>query len=357
MRKSRAFLIVLAAVVPLLAALVPMATTSNAGAADAPKVLGYILLTEDQGATCDLATVDWATGTVTDLSAPTSADACAHDLAVSPSGVVYGLGSTQDRAAAAFAPAAPSQTLDILVTYAADGTATRTDLAASSGFYRSYPAPGGIAVDANGVIYVLVNGLWADVVTCEASASPPLMDTTAGASDGQVDSVPCLFTANPSTGALTLVGSAQFLGIASILSIGSDEMRTVSLELTNMPVSIAPSLVGEGWLWSTIDPSATERGRLETSMTTATQALNGFDALRSGVTVYGLDFDEASGSIYTTTVDPATDTITRVAKTNTTKLSVGSLAVTVVPEPPTTTTSTSTTTTVPEDVVVPKITG
>ena len=58
--------------------------------AEAVAPMGYTVIAGD--GSCDLATLDLVTGTLTDLPAASSAEACAIDLAAAPDGTVYGIG-------------------------------------------------------------------------------------------------------------------------------------------------------------------------------------------------------------------------------------------------------------------------
>ena len=114
--------------------------------------MGYTVIAGD--GSCDLATLDLVTGTLTDLPAASSAEACAIDLAAAPDGTVYGIGYD-------FGPSAPTATCGPgrrgrarFITYAADGTATTTTIAVEDGTNGGMSYGGGIAVSASGTIYV-----------------------------------------------------------------------------------------------------------------------------------------------------------------------------------------------------------
>ena len=167
-------------------------TTTVAGAASS--ATGYTVIQGD--GVCDLATVDLTTGQLTDLPAASSAEACAVDLAVTPSGKVWGIWGNFFRSGS-ITPQAPVSA--VLVSYAADGTATTVPITdpLSDGYIGL--ADGGIAVAPNGTVYVhLVN----DNPGCDTGTTP---DTTIAPLYAG-DSV-CLFTVNPATGVATIVGT------------------------------------------------------------------------------------------------------------------------------------------------------
>ena len=64
----------------------PSNSNANAVVTTAAPTLGYTIIANDAG--CDLNTINLATGTLTDLPAPSSEAACADDLAVAPDGTV-----------------------------------------------------------------------------------------------------------------------------------------------------------------------------------------------------------------------------------------------------------------------------
>ena len=70
-------------------AVVGWAVPSTGVAGAASSTTGYTIIQGD--GVCDLATVDLATGTLTDLPAASSADACSVDLAATSSGKVWGI--------------------------------------------------------------------------------------------------------------------------------------------------------------------------------------------------------------------------------------------------------------------------
>ena len=120
--------------------------------AEAVAPMGYTVIAGD--GSCDLATLDLVTGTLTDLPAASSAEACAIDLAAAPDGTVYGIGDRQLRRPSASTatwprpprsapssptpPTAPPRTTPIVVEDGTDGGIVY----------------GGIAVSASGTIYV-----------------------------------------------------------------------------------------------------------------------------------------------------------------------------------------------------------
>ncbi len=353
--KGRA--LVVGVVVLSAIASLPIATTSEAGAAEPPEVRGYVLLSDDGGATCELATVDWATGAVTDLPAAASADACATDLAVAPDGTVHGIASRAN-IVTAIEPAAVGPAVGELLTYGEDGAPTRSDIALAADYSFSpwvSTLLAGLAIGADGTVYMLVNGL--DAVTADCSVmtndSVPQAATPA---NGVIYwwGVPCLFELDTSTGLLTLVGSTGYEdGVTLLLTIGSDTMRTMSgtYEFGDqaVPSEMRPS-VALPLYWSTV---AATNGSLVESDTIVRDATSGFDALRSGTTVYTIDVSDPDAPA-TGTVDPATGVVTRLAALSDANVVTGVLGVIEVVETEPTTTTTTTTT---EDAVAPKHTG
>lgn len=353
--KGRA--LVVGVVVLSAIASLPIATTSEAGAADPPEVRGYVLLSDDGGATCELATVDWATGAVTDLPAAASADACATDLAVAPDGTVHGIAPAQGAEDESL-PAASTPTLGELLTYSEGGSPTRTPVSLPTGFDLC-PAPNplaGLAIDADGAVLVMVNGVITSAETCIV---PPYLvgEQSTAPANGVIYTywgVPHLFEFDVATRQLTSVGSTGFdAGAVNLLSIGSDTMRTTSAENPSVPVSTPSALqpaITITYHWSTV---AATNGSLVESDTIVRDATSGFDALRSGTTVYTIDVSDPDAPA-TGTVDPATGVVTRLAALSDANVVTGVLGVIEVVETEPTTTTTTTTT---EDAVTPKHTG
>ena len=277
--------------------------------ADHP-VIGYTLASNDSQSTCELLRIDWATGLTTDLPSTPTADACVTDLAVAPDGTVYGIKAP--------APIPPTSitcvttfcgtTLARLVTFAADGTATITEIGSAStytfgssflgSFYR------GIAVDSSGVIHVMINDLWVDVTTCAPGPAPGSVPGSSVA-DGIHDGSACLFTVDPSSGEMTLVGPSRLPSdVLAGLSIGVDGGRTLSFLLT--PEAVGPSSVDVAY-WGTVNLGS---GEVSPSGTTYPVNNGLFDQLRSGSLIYALVEDPATGGYRTALIDPTTGAIT-----------------------------------------------
>jgi hypothetical protein len=141
--------------------------------------IAYTTLSTDG---CQLATIDLATGDTTALSAPPSGAACVDDLAVAPDGTVYGISDFVD-----------SNTSATLVTFDPTTGAPVTTVPFSGDFDESFTAHGGLAIDANGVMY-------ASFTTNED-----------GCSDfGANEVFSCLYVVDPATAAATLIGPSGF---------------------------------------------------------------------------------------------------------------------------------------------------
>lgn len=323
MRKSTMSILFVAVV--LVAGIVASGprSTAPADAAPAPgSIFGYSMVETEGG--CELVTVDWATGAVTDLPAAPSPDACAFDLAVGPDGVVRGvvaestlltsIDAVSDRSIASVTP------LGSLITFAVDGTPSYlpltppADYAALISIYSMFP---GIAVSADGTVFVTLNGLWANVTTCAPSGG--IGDTgleSIEPTDGDVDWTSCLFTLDPTTGALTLVGpSRRPTDDLAGLSIGSDASWILMLPGTHTgPVSTPSSDTAGGAVlayWSRIDRTTGEVTPTGVTYDPSAGAL--FDQFRDGAAVYAFVDDETLGGWMTATVDPTSGAITRIA--------------------------------------------
>ncbi len=178
-----------------LAVLVPAVSTTSGASAAGETPTGYVV-TADDGGGCELQQIDLDTGALTDLPAVASPEACATDIAVAPSGTVYGITDdfVLDIGSQDFAPSAingPS-----LVTYAADGTPSTMPIDTGG---DAFIANGGIAVAADGTVYAQIAS---QIPGCDTGTTPP---TSLGPLY-EGDSV-CLFTVNPTTGAATLIGT------------------------------------------------------------------------------------------------------------------------------------------------------
>jgi hypothetical protein len=190
-----------------VAALLVVGWVAPQTSAEAVAPMGYTVV--NSGGSCELATLDLVTGVLTDLPAGPSVEACALDLAASPSGAVYGIGF--DSLSMGSIPQAI--TAGTFVTYAADGTATTMPITVADGSNGNMIF-GGIAVSPSGTVYV---HLVVDQVGCDTGA--PDTSTTAPAGPAYLGDSVCLYTLDPGTGVATLVGTTDvyqtpFFGIA-----------------------------------------------------------------------------------------------------------------------------------------------
>jgi hypothetical protein len=291
-------------------------TISTVSAAEAP--MGYVVTEAEVG--CELQQVDLTTGALTDLPAPGSEDACAVDLAVAPSGVVYGI-SLLD------AEGGGPQ----LVTYAADGTPTITPITVT-GDAQPWMAQGGIAVSAGGTVYVQ---LVARIPGCDTGTTP---DTLLSEPLYEGDSV-CLFTLDPSSGAATLVGTTGLF-------------ETYFWSLTSCASTLRTLYVddrSESIIWAT-ESAAT--GAV-TPGAEAVDPVAGYDCASTSDTLYAVtnpglgiglpgsvSAPTAEGIPGVGTVDPATGVYTENAELSDPEAFVLALAVTPAAPAPTTTTTT-----------------
>jgi hypothetical protein len=250
----------------------------------APK--GYTIIDDGSG-NCDLATLDLVTGTLTDLPAAPSSDACAVDLAAAPNGTVYGvdssgLGAGSISGESLVQAAQPGR----LITFAADGTPSTTPIVVEDGTNGGMVI-GGIAVSPSGTIYV---HLVVDQVGCD-TGTPSTTSSTAplAAPQYQGDSV-CLYTLDAGTGIATLVGTTDlfetpFLGLASCsglttLSLGyqasaanwgtesaSTGAVTLGASVTDVPLGYDCDSTTGGPLWSLQSPNGGVITALATEVT------------------------------------------------------------------------------------------
>jgi len=297
-----------------LTRIAPIVAVTEGPDAEQP-VIGYTLATPDSQETCELLRIDWVTGLTVDLPSTPTADACVTDLAVAPDGTVYGI--------KAIAPPEPvgvtcassfcGPPLARLVTFAADGTATSIEIGPATLNYEfSLDLLGvfrGVAVDSAGVIHVTINNLWVDVTDCSPAPSP-VPGSTSGASpavtvaDGIYDWSACLFTVDPTTGDMTLVGPSKLPGnFLAGLSIGSEGGRTLAFLIA--PSSVAPSSIDAAY-WGAVDLAT---GEVTPTGSTYPTSNGMFDQLRSQSIIYALVEDPATGTYRTATVDPLTGAI------------------------------------------------
>lgn len=277
--------------------------------------VGYTVVVGDGG--CDLATVDLTTGQLTDLPAASSAEACAVDLAVSPSGTVWGIWGGFNRGTG-IGPQASEP--GVLVRYAADGSATTVAITDADGTGDGFLAEGGIAVAPNGTVYV---HLVTDNPACDTGTTP---DTTIGLPLYAGDSV-CLFTVDPATGAATIVGTtglfqtvfSQLAWCGGLLSIadtsGSGEWVTESASTGAVTIGASVDQFPAGY-----DCDSTTGSPL--------YAIVGEGNVLDGASV------PAATSASVATVNPATGATTVVAPLSDPQAEVIALAVSATATPP-----------------------
>lgn len=145
---------------------------ASTGAVSAPATTGFML---ERGEGCSLATVDLATGAVTDLPAAEGTTACVDDLALAPDGSLFGARE------ASFGGPVELVSFD---TTTGEPTALGT-LTGSFTTSTLYDEDLGVAFGADGTLYV-----------------------TMGTDDPACTSVLCLYSVDPSTLAASLVGPA-----------------------------------------------------------------------------------------------------------------------------------------------------
>jgi len=290
--------------------------TTPAGATDTDRpVIAYSLRLADDEETCELVTVDWATGAVTDLPAAPSADACALDLAVAPDGTVHGFAFETTPLPLDVTPAiVVTSSIGHLVTYAADGTATRVEVVLPEPYTTLTDVPGfefmGLAIDAAGNVLLMVNGLWADLTDC--SAAPFVTDI--GAATDTFGMTSCLFGLDPATGLLTLIGGSRLNAETSLgMSIGVDGAWTLVTPL-GVGADPVPSVAVDAY-WSTVNPTT---GEVTITPTTYGISFIGlYDQLRSRREVFSYVMDETAltpeGAVMTATIDPTTGEVTPIA--------------------------------------------
>lgn len=183
-----------------VASLLVVGWVAPQSSAESASPTGYTVISSE--GVCDLATLDLVTGTLTDLPAASSSDACAIDLAAAPDGTVYGIGGDNFSGGGPLGTnLAQAAEAGVLVTYAADGTAGTKPIVVEDGT-AGRTVVGGIAVSPSGTLYV---HLVVDQVGCDTGA-PDTTGTTIASPQYVGDSV-CLYTLDPGTGMATLVGT------------------------------------------------------------------------------------------------------------------------------------------------------
>ncbi len=294
--------------------------TSGASTTPSPNPpKGYTVVLGDGG--CELATIDLTTGTLTDLPAGPSAEACAVDLAVSPSGTVYGITDNQILSsgnALGAVPAAPADAADI-VTFAADGTPSAVPITEPDATTIGV-ASGGIAISPAGVVYVQ---LVTDNPTCLTGTPPDTTPTTSPAPPAfYADSV-CLYTVNPGTGTAAVIGTTGVFETPFFALAWCGGLNTLAF--------------GEGISWGT---ESTTTGAV--SLGVAAQAFPvGYDCdSRTGGPLWalsspnaGLASTPAVSEVNVTQVDPTTGAVTQIVPVSDQSADLLALAVVATPEP------------------------
>ena len=317
MRPSARTLVAMAAAVCVLLATVAVGALRGSdpasAAADDRPVTGYTLLREgaDVEMVCRLVSIDWASGEITELPAIESTTASARDLAVAPDGTVHGIDPylySEPGVAGDVSPIAV-ETISHFITYSADGTPTAIDMHLPQPYEMDFDLYGqfwGVAIAEDGTIFITLNDLWARVTTC--APGPVFTALDHSTADGAFDWTSCLFTLDPDTGDLTLVGPSTWPQNTLVaLSIGSDGAR--SLLYSVAPADVEPSPVAS-FVWSSVDlgtgevlPSGAEYS-----------PINGlYDQLRTRPEIYAITRADFGAMWVTSTVDPTTGAITPIA--------------------------------------------
>lgn len=218
----------------------------------ATSTIGYTIIDNGDG-TCDLATIDLDDGTLTDLPAASSADACVADLAADSQGAVWGIGG--DTITPGAVPAADVPTDVDVVQFSADGTPNPSPVFMSDAFTGAVLAFGGIAFDPTlgAVIQVGVGG------------TDPACPTGAGV---------CLMTYDPETGVATPIG-------------GSGMLSTPFEYLTSCTSALYTTYDPDGIAFATVS-------RTTGAVTDGTFLDDfdfGFDCVPGTDTMYGISFD------------------------------------------------------------------
>lgn len=266
MRSAR----VIALCVSVMAALMPVVLVEQSASAAA--TTAYTILESDG---CALGTVNLTDGTVTQVAASPSGDACVSDLAFGPDGTLYGLLQSGDSGLTVH-----------IVTFSLT-TGAPTDLGALTGPFTSSTLFGEDLGIATGPANTLFVEMGTDQTGCTAAL--------------------CLYTVDPATLASTLVGPA---GVPS----GPFDDKPL-LQLTGD--CAAP-------LWTTVSRAETESNYLTAIDPTSGTATQG--AAYSFHRPAGLEIDKSTGVLYAIatsdegyqlyTVDSATSQGTLVTAVN-----------------------------------------
>ena len=272
MRRILSLVPVVALVLGAAAIVLPFGSTSSAVATAEPvPTTGYTVIDDGSGS-CDLYTIDLATGVLTNLPAPSSNAACVNDLAVAPNGTVYGVAGTRFFSSTSVAPAYDSVGGAELVTFSASGTPSGISLTVA-GLPISGISAGSIAVNAAGVVYVIA----INETTCD-----PRLNAPNSYDPSDTLAFHCLYTVNLTNGELTQIGdgfspNTPIFGLTSCAS----SMWTISPGLRPGSIGNQPATLSIPWF--AIDPATA----LATPGGDSTQLL-GYDCVATGNTVYAL---------------------------------------------------------------------
>ena len=295
---------------------------ATSGASTTPSTTppkGYTVVIGNGG--CELATIDLTTGTLTDLPAGPSTDACATDLAVSPSGTVYGIADNQFLSAGSVPGAVPAAQVPAakIVTFAADGTPSAVPIT-DPGATAVGLATGGIAVSPAGTVYVQ---LVTDNPTCLIGTPPDTTPTTSPAAPGFFADSVCLYTVSPATGTAAVIGTTNVLETPFFSLAWCGGLHTLAF--------------GQSSTWGT---ESTSTGAV-TLGAVAQSVPVGYDCdSRTGGPLWGLSSPNAtltstpaSTEVDVTQIDPATGAVTQIVPVSDQNADLIALAVVATPEP------------------------
>ena len=307
-----------AALVALLASLVV-----GVGPSSAASTFGYTIIDNGDG-TCDLATIDLVDGTLTDLPAASSPDACVADIAADSEGAVWGIGG--DVLVPGSVPAADVETDILIVEFSADGTPNPSPVFMPDDIVNPVLAFGGIAFDPTlGAVIQVGN-----------SGTNPLCGAVTNN---------CLLTYDPETGVATPIG-------------GSGQFSTPYEFLTSCTSALYTTFDPDGIAFATLSRTTGEA----TDGSFLDEVTFGFDCAPGTDTMYGISFDfavltgNAPAAVQSIgTFDPETGDYTQIAAVSDDNADIYALAVPgdIVPV----TTTTTQPAAVAADTVAPAFTG
>lgn len=308
-----------AALVALLASLVV-----GIGPSSAASTFGYTIIANDDG-TCDLATLDLSDGTLTDLPAASSPEACVQDLAADSQGAVWGISG--DNIDIGSVPAADVATDIQVVAFDADGTPSSNTVFMPEEITGTVLAFGGIAFDP--VLGVLIQ--------VGTNGTDPACPTGGGV---------CLLTYDPETGVATPIG-------------GSGQFSTPYWFLTSCSSAIITVSDPDGFAFSVVD-GATGAVSGDTYLD---DFAYGYDCAPGTDTLYGISGEfvplgnaPAAGQSVGV-FDPETGAYSQNALVSDAQANIYALAVPNDPIPVTPTTTTTPPAAVAADTVTPAFTG